>query len=244
MRLRLAALLVFASLLSAQTKSTTKPKTAPKAASKATSKKAAPAKTAAIQTEDGRTLPPPKEEASHDKTLVAFLAHVKDVAKRKDRNGLVAMLAPDVSPGPRGEPGPSAFFNAWELGDPDSSVYPLLTQILSLTGVWVGEQYCAPYVGVLFPAELDAWKHHVVLNPDVKLRETAAANGKVLANLKYNIVEVLDRKPDWTKVKTESGLVGFVPAGYTYSPAAYRACFAKNASGEWKIQSLASGPNH
>jgi hypothetical protein len=98
-------------------------------------------------------------------------------------------------------------------------------------------------VGVLFPGDLDPWKHHVVLNPDVKLRETASANGKVLAILAYNIVEVLDRKPEWTQVKTESGQVGYVQAGYTYSPAAYRACFAKNATGEWKLQSLASGPN-
>lgn len=243
MRLRLAALFVSASLLSAQTKSTTtaKPKTAPKPAAKSAPKTTkAPTE---VKTEGGRTIPPPKNEAGRDKTLVAFIAHAKDVAKRKDRDALLAMLAPDVSPGQRGTPGPNGFFTAWELSDPDSSVYPLLTQILSLTGVWVGEQYCAPYVGVLFPIELDAWKHHVVLNPDVKLRETAAANGKVLANLAYNIVEVSDRTAEWTKVKTESGLVGYVPAGYTYSPAAYRACFAKNAAGEWKIQSLASGPN-
>lgn len=238
MRLRLAALIVFASLLSfAQTKSAAKAKAAPKA-----TPNASPKATASITTEGGRTIPPPKDEAGRDKTLVVFLSRLKDVAKKKDREGLVAMLAPDVR-GARDTTGPSAFFTAWDLGDPNSSVYPLLTQILSLPGVWIGEQYCAPYVSALFPSDLDVWKHHVVLNPDVKLRETASANGKVLANLAYNIVEVLDRKPDWTKVKTESGLVGYVPAGYTYSPAAYRACFAKNAAGEWKLQSFLSGPN-
>lgn len=244
MGLRLAALFVFASLLSAQTKTPAKATTPPKAkAAPKTATKAAPKATPAVKTEGGRTVPPPKDELSRDKTLAPFLQRVRDIAKRKDRNALVAILAPDISPGERGSPGPGAFFTAWELGDPDSSVYPLIAQILSLSGVWAGEKYCAPYVGVLFPSDLDAWKHHVVLNPDVKLRETAAANGKVLANLAYNIVEVLDRQPDWTKVKTESGLVGYVPAGYTYSPAAYRACFAKNEAGEWKMQSLASGPN-
>ncbi|MEI9813345.1 MAG: hypothetical protein WDO18_12180 [Acidobacteriota bacterium] len=63
----------------------------------------------------------------------------------------------------------------------------------------------------------------------------------MLATLSYNIVEVLDRTPDWTKIRTESGLVGFVPIAYLYSPAAYRACFAKNAAGEWKLQSMSAG---
>jgi len=233
MRLRLAALVVFASLCFSQTKSATKAKPAPKAT---------PTTAAAIKTEGGRTIPPPKDEVSRDKTLAAFLSRVKDIAKRKNREALVATLAPDVA-GTRGDAGPSAFFTAWDLGDPNSSVYPLLTQILSLPGVFVNGQYCAPYVAALFPSDLDPWKYHVVLNPDLKLRATASANGKVLAILAYNIVEVMDRKPEWTQVKTESGLVGYVPAGYTYSPAAYRACFAKNATGEWKLQSLASGPN-
>jgi hypothetical protein len=232
MKQGLAALLVFASLSSfAQTKSATKSK----AASKAT-----PNTTTSVKTEGGRTIAPPKNEASRDKTLIAFLLRFKDVVKRKDRNGLVAMLAPDVS-GTREMTGPGAFFTAWELDDPNSSVYPLLTQILSLPGVFVGEQYCAPYVAALFPRDLDPWKYHVVLNPDVKLRETASANGKVLAILAYNIVEVLERTAEWTKVKTESGLVGYVAAGYTYSPAAYRTCFAKSAAGEWKLQSMVSG---
>jgi hypothetical protein len=75
----------------------------------------------------------------------------------------------------------------------------------------------------------------------VTLREPPSGNGNVLAILASNIVELMDRQPDWTQVKTESGLVGYVPAGYTYSPAAYRACFSKDAAGEWKLQSLVSG---
>ncbi len=228
--------MVVASLSFAQaTKS--KSKSPPKAPPKA-----APNTSATIKPEGGRTIPPPKETASRDKTLAAFLLRFKAVVKKKDRDGLIAVLAPDVNAG-RGTTGLVAFNNAWELTDPNSSVYALLTQILSLPGVWVGEQYCAPYVAELFPADLDPWKYHVVLNPDVKLRATASAKGRVLANLAYDIVEVLERTAEWTKVKTESGLVGYVPAGYTYSPAAYRACFSKNPAGEWKLQSLVSGPN-
>ena len=188
-----------------------------------------------------RTLPPPKNEAGRDKTLAAFFVQLKDVLKRKDREALLTMLAPDIDVGMREMLGPNAFFTAWGLRDGDASVYAVITQILSLNGVWVGEQFCGPYVSVQFPPDLDRGKHHVVLNPDVRLRATASPTGRVLATLAYDIVVVLERGPEWTKVKTASGVEGYVPIAYLYSPAGYRACFSKNAEGAWKIQSLAVG---
>ncbi len=93
----------------------------------------------AAKIEGGHTLPPPKESASRDKTLVAFLTRFKAALKRKDREALLAALAPDVSPGLHGTPGPAGFTTYWELNVPNSYIYALLTQILSLNGVWVGE---------------------------------------------------------------------------------------------------------
>lgn len=226
----IAILLIATSLASAQSKSSSKAKTVTKA----------PAKAPAIPTVAGRTLPPPKDESGRDKTLTPFLTRLKDVLKRKDRNALMAMLAPDVETGIHDTRGPAEFASTWELQDPNSGVYALLTQILAMRGVWVEDRFCAPYVGVQFPSDLDPSKHQVVLNPDVKLRETPDANGRVLAILAYNIVEVLERDP-WMKIRTETGLTGYVQAAYVYSPAAYRACFAKNAEGTWQLQSLAAG---
>lgn len=182
---------------------------------------------------------PPKDESSKDKPLTAFLTKLKDVLKRKDRDGLLALLAPEIDAGLRTMVGPNAFFTAWGLSDPNSSVYGVLSQILSMPGVMVGEQYCAPYVSAQFPSDLDRSKHQVVLNPNVKVHEANTTTSKVVATLSYEIVQVLERGPEWTKVRTQAGIDGYIPIAYLYSPAGYRACLGKNAEGMWQVQSLA-----
>lgn len=227
-----AASLAFAQAPASKAKSKVPSKTAPKAVAKSVSPP--PQEPAAA----ARTLPPPKDDASKDKALAAFLSKFKDVLKHKDRNALLAMLAPNVDAGTRGADGPNAFYTAWDLTDPNSSVYAVLAQILSLPGVMVGEQYCAPYVSAQFPSDLDRSKHQVVLNPNVKVRETNSATSKAVATVSYEIVQVLERG-EWTKIRTQSGVEGYIPIAYLYSPAGYRACFAKNAEGAWQVQSLA-----
>lgn len=235
----IAVALLAVSLAFAQTKSPKAPTKAPakapvkaKAAPKAAAKAPAPA-------EPTRKLTPPKDESGRDKTFAAFLVRFKDVLKRKDRPGLTAMLAQDIDVGIRDMSGPGAFYTAWGLMQGDTAVYGVLTQILSLPGVWVEDRYCGPYVSVQFPPDLDRTKHQVILNPDVKLRATPSATGSVVATLAYEIVEVLERE-EWTKVRTVAGKEGYVPIAYLYSPGGYRACFAKNAEGAWLLQSLAA----
>ncbi|MEO5926122.1 MAG: SH3 domain-containing protein [Bryobacteraceae bacterium] len=225
-----AVILIAATLASAQTKA--------KAKAKAPAK-AAPAPPAVVV--PTRTLPPPKDESGRDKTLAAFFVKLKDVLKRKDREGLLALLDPSVDIGVRDMSGPGAFFTAWALNERDASVYGVISQILSLPGVWVDAQFCAPYVSVQFPKDLDRSKHQVVLNFDTRLRATPSTTGKVIATLAYEIVEVLERNPEWTKVRTVAGQEGYVQIAYLYSPAGYRACFSKNPEGAWRIQALAVG---
>mgnify|MGYP003341530139 CR=1 FL=1 len=153
---------------------------------------------------------------------------------------VLAALAPDVDAGLRDMRGPNAFFTAWGLSDPDSAVYGVLTQILSMPGVRSGEQFCGPYVGVQFPADLDRSKHQVVLNPNLKVREDKSATSKVVATISYEIVQVLDRGAEWTKVRLQSGVEGYIQIAYLYSPAGYRACFSKSPEGAWHLQSLAA----
>jgi len=228
----LAVLLLTASLASAQaSKSKAKAVTKSKAAPVAVAPPAVVGPT--------RTLPPPNDESGREKSLAAFFVKLKDVLKRKDRDALLAMLAPNIDVGIRDMSGPGAFFTAWGLADRDASVYGVLTQILSMRGVWVDAQFCGPYVGVQFPPDIDRSKHQVVLNPDVRLRATQSTTGRVVATLAYDIVEVLERGPEWTRVRTVAGAEGYVPIAYLYSPAGYRACFSKNAEGSWQIQSLA-----
>ncbi len=79
----------------------------------------------------------------------------------------------------------------------------------------------------------------MVLNPDVKMRAAKATTAPLVATLAYDVVEVLERGPEWTKVRTIAGAEGYVQIAYLYSPAGYRVCFKKNAEGTWQMQSLA-----
>ena len=225
----IAVWLLTAGLVSAQVPKA-KAKVAPKA-------KAVPVMPAVVV--PTRTLPPPKDESGRDKTLAAFFVKLKDVLKRKDRDALIGMLAQDIDVGIRDMSGAGAFFTAWGLADRDASVYGVISQILSLNGVWVDDQFCGPYVSVRFPKDLDRSKYQVVLNPDVKMRAAKATTAPVVGTLAYDVVEVLERGPEWTKVRTIAGAEGFVQIAYLYSPAGYRACFKKNAEGTWQMQSLA-----
>jgi hypothetical protein len=242
-----AVLFLSASLALAQSKTKAPAKAAPKSPTKAATKAAPKAKAAPAPVEapkpavvvPTRTLPPPKDESGRDKTLAAFFVKLKDVLKRKDRDALLAMLAPDIELGIRDMTGKGAFFTAWGLADRDASVYGVISQILSLNGVWVYNQFCSPYVSVDFPQGLDRSKHQVVLNPDVKMRASQSTTAPVVATLAYDIVEVLERGQEWTKVRTIAGAEGYVPIAYLYSPAGYRACFSKSEEGTWQLQSLA-----
>jgi hypothetical protein len=227
----LAVAVVAASLVSAQPK---KPSTKAKAPAKAVVKEVPP------PIPPGRALPPPKDETTKDKALVAFLAKLKADLKVRSRDALLSALAADVDPGVRDMRGPNAFYTAWGLSDADSSAYGVLTQILSMPGVWVGEQFCAPYVSVQFPADLDRSKHQVVLNPNLKVYAANATSSKVVATVSYEIVQVLERGPEWTKVRLQSGVEGYIQIAYLYSPAGYRACFSKSPEGAWHLQSLAA----
>src|SRR2546425_12624011 len=113
-----AVIIVTAGLASAQvSKSPAKsPAKATKAPSKAAPKNASPPK-AEIPSVTYRTVLPPKDESSRDKTLSEFLVRLKEVLKRKDRDGLVALLADNVRTDIPGMEGSGAFFTAWGLGD-------------------------------------------------------------------------------------------------------------------------------
>jgi hypothetical protein len=200
-------------------------------------KKAAP-KPPAIEV-PSRKLIPPGDDAKRDATLVAFLSNLRQVLQRRDRNGLLALLAPDIDIGRADVNGPSAFFTAWGLTDPETSVYGVLGQILSIRGAWVEERFCAPYVSALYPKDVPRANHQVILDPNVKLRAEASDKAAVVATLSYEIVEVVKGDFQWPRVRTVAGKEGYVPLAYLYSPNAYYACFARDPAGAWKLQMLA-----
>jgi hypothetical protein len=185
---------------------------------------------------------PPKNEEGRDATLAAFLKSLRETVVRKDTAALLEAITPDIKNGFGGDDGAAAFRTSWELQKPNSPVFAVLQNVLSLGGTWFdAEQYCAPYVSASFPEGIDPFEHHAVIGDGVRLRAEPSSNAAVVARLSYDIVETLDRGAEWTQVKTHQGTVGYVASAYLYSPVGYRACFVKDASGKWRMRSLLAG---
>jgi hypothetical protein len=184
---------------------------------------------------------PLKNEESRDPGLVAFLKNLRDTARKNDVAALLRAISPQIKNGFGGDDGEAAFRRAWELDKGNSPVFAVLTNILSLGGAWIDDQYCAPYLVAGFPPEIDAFSHHVVVGQGVRLRSAALPDAPVVARLSYDIVETLERTADWSRVKTHDGITGFISTAYLYSPIGYRACFMKDAAGNWHMVSLVAG---
>jgi hypothetical protein len=101
--------------------------------------------------------------------------------------------------------------------------------------------YCAPYVAVMFPDDLDRYEHDVVAGAGVRLRSAASADAPIVTTLTYEIVRVVERGPQWTSVRTLGGDSGYVATQFLYSPMGYRACFASDTVGAWRPSVLVAG---
>jgi hypothetical protein len=103
--------------------------------------------------------------------------------------------------------------------------------------------FVAPYVYALFPDELDASSHFVVVQPAAKLYERPDAMSPVVETLHRDIVEHLEgdlRLVDWHNVRAASGLEGFVREADVRSPIDYRAIFQRR-NGQWFITAFTLG---
>jgi len=189
-----------------------------------------------------RTLPP-KDESGRDPQFAAFFTQFRAAVRRKDAAALVRMLSPGIQNtfGTGGQ-GAEEFQRIWEIEKPGSPVFDVLDKLLALGGVLSSpDTYCAPSIAILFPDDLDRYEHLVVAGTKVRLRSNASTDAAIVARLNNEIVRLVESGPQWTQVRTFSGLTGFIANEYVYSPVGYRACFARSSSGEWRLSVLVAG---
>ena len=110
----------------------------------------------------------PVDGAIKDLSFREFRGRLLLAVERHDAEALLETLAPDVLVSFGGEAGPDAFVRSWWPSSPDSGVWAVLGQVLSLGGNFnsTGE-FCAPYVFSDFPDSLDAFEWQAALGPDV-----------------------------------------------------------------------------
>ncbi len=187
---------------------------------------------------------PPVDECSSEPGFTTFREQLRQAVARKDRQALLAMLAPNVIVNFGGGEGPKAFIEAWGLDSPaDSEIWPLLRKILALGCAASDEGFAIPSLTMQFEPEddEDLFDKFVVISPAATLRSGPDPGSRPIAKLAWDVVKAVDQsKGAQTKVRLQDGREGWLFSEELYNPAYYR-MFLQNRGGKWVIAALVAG---
>lgn len=194
----------------------------------------------------------PVDEAKKDASFFAFRLKLIEAAKKRDAKFVLSIVDRNIKNSFGGNDGIAEFKKAWKINSPNSEFWSEFLPVITGGGSFIkdgsNKLFFAPYTFNSFPENLDAFSHSVIFGNNVSLRSKADTNSSVVANLSYNIVEILESindkknagKISWYEVKTLGGKRGFVKAEFVRSPIDYRAGFEKN-NGKWKMTIFIAG---
>jgi hypothetical protein len=109
-------------------------------------------------------------------------------------------------------------------------------------------EFCAPYVSVRWPQDVDAFRSGAIVAKEVLVKAAPGATSETVATLSYDIVEVRDwevadqsreSRQKWVRIRLRQG-EGYVPEEQIRSPIEHAACFIRSANG-WRMTGFAPG---
>lgn len=200
-----------------------------------------------VASAQGRKLMP-VDEASEDKTFLAFRDRLLEAAKRRDTKFVMSAVHPRIRNSFGDNGGAREFRRKWKPENPDSELWETLVEILRLGGSFreagKGRDFWAPYVYSNFPEDLDAFEYMAVTGENVNVRQRPDPASAVISTLSYDLVKAPDGLPHkaggWTKIITPGGEEGFVSGRFLRSSVDYRAAFTK-VNGRWMMSALVAG---
>ncbi len=198
----------------------------------------------------------PVDEAPLDTAFFVFREDLLDVVAKKDAHLLLAYVDPHIKCGFDAENGLPDFVRQWGLDAPDkvadSPLWQHLEDVLQRGGVYGAERksFQAPYYAATFPDSEDAMEMAAINAREVRMREGSSLNGKVIRNISFEIVTVLEQSAEqeiidgrsypWYRIKTKGGTEGWVYGRFIGSPIGYRAQF-ESQGGKWRMTAFLSG---
>ncbi len=198
----------------------------------------------------------PVDQAAKDPTFKAFRNELLEAARRKDKEYILSILDPKIQLSFGGHSGIKDFKEMWKIDQPNSEFWNELITILELGGAFQTieshKDFVAPYVTSQWPddARFDPFEYVAIIGKNVRLRSAPGIKAPQLASLSNDIVKLItagqpSEPPNvdgfrWVKVKTGSGVQGFVADKYIRSPIDYRAYF-KKIKGQWRMTVFLAG---
>jgi len=194
----------------------------------------------------------PVDEAKKDASFFAFRSKLIEAAKKRDAKFVLSVVDRNIKNSFGGNDGIAEFKKAWKIDRPNSEFWIEFLRVINGGGSFIkdgsNKLFFAPYTFNSFPENIDAFSHSVIFGKNVSLRSKAERNSPIVANLSYNIVEIIESvkdikdlgKTSWFEIKTLGGKKGFVKAEFVRSPIDYRAGFEKK-NGKWKMTIFVAG---
>jgi hypothetical protein len=194
----------------------------------------------------------PVDEGTTDLSFKAFREHLLAAAKRRDKEFVFSISAPNIKYtfGPGG--GLADFKKYSGFSNPNDPIWGELIDVLTLGGVFEktkdGKRYfCTPYVfcrdiGKLNGQNISPFDYVAILKPNTSIRQNPKTDAPVVEALSYDIVKYdrSYRNPTWAKITTPTGKSGYVLERDIRSPIDYRAFFAK-VNGKWMMTVFIAG---
>ena len=188
---------------------------------------------------------PPVDQCAAEPGFKIYKDALRKSVDRRDGNGLLALLAPDVLVNFGGESGRDAFAREWDLkaGVPDE-LWKQLGAILALGCARSDAAMVMPSLAVQFDsdADEDAFDKLIVISSSAELRVAPDSASARIASLSWDVVTALERRhqDDWVKVQLADGRKGWVAGSQLRSPLDYRAIIEKRG-GRWMITAFVAG---
>lgn len=202
----------------------------------------------------------PVDEGSGDPSFQNFRNELLVAVSDHDRRLILEVLHPAINNGDDIEPGINQFSKRWNLEDPESSIWDVLSTILKGGGSFSERdghrEFCGPYVVSQWsnvvqqlPQGTDSLGYVAITGKEIRVRREPKLTAPIVDTLSYDVVklvpnsQVFDRSTaefsSWVKVKTPTGQEGYVPDNYVQGPMDHGACF-RRTNGKWLITELAT----
>jgi hypothetical protein len=205
----------------------------------------------AVHAQEARLLP--VDEAASDPSWMTFKNRLITAASRHDRKFILSILDPNVRGGVESARGIPEFRKQWQLDSNTSPLWQELPAALFLGAAYVQHdkgprELCAPYVGVRWPQDIDAFAGGALVAREVFVKSAPSSTSDTLATLSYHLVEVRDwevadqspgSRQKWVLIRIPKG-EGYVPEEQIRSPIEHTACFVKGANG-WRLTGFGPG---
>ncbi len=185
------------------------------------------------------------DDTARDPAFRSFVKKLQSAVDSRNANALRKLVDQEVVTGPAdADTGWAKFAAMWHPDDPDSKLWPALSDLLSLG--FVREHptlFVSPYLVWRFPREVNMATHLVVIRDKAALRTAPNVRAPAAAALSFEIVEQLGRpvtaedSSQWIPVRSSGGEIGYVNARDVMSPLMPRAQIGQRR-GKWMLVAL------